>query len=49
MSGEEVHSFTHKHIVKCVRFSYDGKLLLTGSNEKLLRIFDIDKPDAGSF
>ena len=44
----EVDSFTHKHIVKCVRFSYDGKLLLTGSNEKLLRIFDLDKSEAGA-
>ena len=49
VNGNEVQSFTHKHIVKCVRFSHDGKKLLTGSNEKLLRIFDLEKPDAGNF
>ncbi|XP_064627901.1 serine-threonine kinase receptor-associated protein-like [Lineus longissimus] len=46
VSGEEVHSFTHKHIVKSVDFSSDGTQLLTGSNEKVLRIFDLGKPDA---
>lgn len=46
LTGEEVESFSHKHIVKCVDFSPDGTLLLTGSNEKLLRIFDLNKTDA---
>ncbi|BFZ03043.1 hypothetical protein BsWGS_06083 [Bradybaena similaris] len=44
--GEELHSFSHKHIVKSVDFSRDSRYLLTGSNEKLLRIFDLQKPDA---
>jgi len=47
VSGDELHSFPHKHIVKCVEFSDDGSQLLTGSNEKLLRIYDLNKPDAG--
>lgn len=47
MSGDELQSFPHKHIVKCVEFSDDGSRLLTGSNEKLLRIYDLNKPDAG--
>jgi len=47
VSGEELQSFPHKHIVKCVEFSDDGSRLLTGSNEKLLRIYDLNKPDAG--
>ena len=47
VSGDELQSFPHKHIVKCVEFSDDGSRLLTGSNEKLLRIYDLDKPDAG--
>jgi len=46
LKGEEMHSFAHKHIVKCVDFSPDGSSLLTGSNEKLLRIYDLNRPDA---
>jgi len=48
VSGDELQSFPHKHIVKCVEFSDDGKQLLTGSNEKLLRIYDLNNPDAGN-
>lgn len=44
--GEELQSFAHKHIVKSVDFSSDSRTLLTGSNEKMLRIFDLQKPDA---
>ncbi|RZB38663.1 serine-threonine kinase receptor-associated protein [Asbolus verrucosus] len=46
ISGEELHSFQHNHIVKSVNFSKDSALLATGSNEKLVRIFDLNKPDA---
>jgi len=46
LTGDEIHSFTHKHIVKCVDFSADSSSLLTGSNEKLLRIYDLNRPDA---
>lgn len=46
LSGEELHSFTHKHIVKSVDFDEDSTQLLTGSNEKLLRIFDLNQPEA---
>lgn len=45
-TGEEIHSFAHKHIVKCVDFTSDSNHLLTGSNEKLLRIYDLNKPDS---
>lgn len=45
VSGEELHTFQHKHIVKCVDFSKDGNFLLTGSQEKLLRIFDLETLD----
>jgi len=44
--GEELHSFAHRHIVKSVDFSPNSDHLLTGSNEKLLRIFDLNKPQA---
>lgn len=47
VSGEEIHSFQHQHIVKCVAFSPDGNTLATGSNEKLLRIYDLRNPSAG--
>lgn len=46
ISGEEVHSFQHNHIVKSVNFSQDSNLLATASNEKLIRIFDLNKPEA---
>ncbi|XP_015367716.1 PREDICTED: serine-threonine kinase receptor-associated protein [Diuraphis noxia] len=42
-TGGEVQSFQHKHIVKSVNFSRDSVFLATGSNEKLLRIFDLNK------
>lgn len=43
-SGLERHSFEHEHVVKSVAFSKDSKHLLTGSNEKLLKVFDIQQP-----
>jgi WD40 repeat protein len=47
VSGGELHSFQHNHIVKSVCFSDDGSLFATASNEKLVRVFDLNKPDAG--
>ena len=47
MKGEELHSFAHSHIVKSVDFSPDSCQILTGSNEKLLKIFDLNKPEQG--
>ncbi|XP_050500247.1 serine-threonine kinase receptor-associated protein [Diabrotica virgifera virgifera] len=46
ISGEELHSFQHNHIVKSVDFSRDSSCMVTGSNEKLVRIFDLNKPEA---
>lgn len=40
-TGDELASFSHRHIVKSVDFSSDAQHLLTASNEKLLRVFDI--------
>ncbi|GAB6029638.1 hypothetical protein CHUAL_005375 [Chamberlinius hualienensis] len=48
VSGEELYSFTHQHIVKSVDFSKDSKHLLTGSNEKILRIYDLNQKEAES-
>jgi len=46
ISGEELQTFNHGKIVKCVQFSPDDKNLLTGCQDKLLRIFDLNKPEA---
>lgn len=45
--GEVVHTFDHEHIVKSVNFNSDDTLLLTASNEKLIRVYDLNKPEAG--
>lgn len=47
VAGEELHTFTHPHIVRCVDFDAEGVRLLTGSNDKTIRVFDINKEDAG--
>ncbi|CAG0886274.1 unnamed protein product [Cyprideis torosa] len=46
-TGDEVKEFSHKHIVKTVEFSRDGRYLLTGGNEKSLRIFDLQNQEVG--
>ena len=47
MSGEEELNLQHKHIVKSVNFSDDSVDLVTGSNDKVIRIFDLDKSNEG--
>ncbi|XP_078428046.1 transducin/WD40 repeat-like superfamily protein [Wolffia australiana] len=46
LTGDELHSFEHKHIVRACSFSEDTNLLLTGGIEKVLRIFDLNRLDA---
>uniref|UniRef100_A0A2N9FQP2 Serine-threonine kinase receptor-associated protein n=1 Tax=Fagus sylvatica TaxID=28930 RepID=A0A2N9FQP2_FAGSY len=46
LTGDELHSFEHKHIVRASAFSEDTHLLLTGGIEKILRIYDLNRPDA---
>lgn len=41
LTGVEIHSFSHKHIVKSVDFSNDSTKLITGCNDKSLRLFDL--------
>lgn len=40
-------SLQHNHIVKSVNFSSDGNLFVTGSNEKIIRVFDLNRLDKG--
>lgn len=46
LTGDELHCFVHKHIVRACAFSESTSLLLTGGHEKILRIFDLNRPDA---
>ncbi|CAN1169962.1 Serine-threonine kinase receptor-associated protein [Linum perenne] len=46
LTGDVLHSFEHKHIVRACTFSEDTHLLLTGGMEKILRIYDLNRPDA---
>ena len=45
-SGEALHSFPHNHIVRTVALSPHASRLLTGGQEKKVRIFDLGRPDA---
>jgi serine-threonine kinase receptor-associated protein len=46
LTGEELHSFTHSRIVKSVNFSHDSEqLVVTGGQDKIMRVFDLNKPD----
>ncbi|CAF0740896.1 unnamed protein product [Brachionus calyciflorus] len=41
-TGTELNSFSHRHIVKSVDFSLDSQYLVTGCNDKNLRLFDLN-------
>ncbi|XP_036155345.1 serine-threonine kinase receptor-associated protein isoform X2 [Myotis myotis] len=46
VSGDELMTLAHKHIVKSVDFTQDSNYLLTAGQDKLLRIYDLNKPEA---
>ncbi|KAI4987879.1 hypothetical protein ZWY2020_028637 [Hordeum vulgare] len=46
LTGNELYSFEHKHIVRACAFSEDTHMFLTGGVEKILRIYDMNRPDA---
>ena len=46
VSGDELMTLAHKHVVKTVDFTQDSNYLLTGGQDKLLRIYDLNKPEA---
>ncbi|CAK9786771.1 putative Serine/threonine kinase receptor associated protein [Cutaneotrichosporon oleaginosum] len=47
-SGEALHSFAHNHIVRTVALNpqVQPQYLLTGGNEKKIRLFDLNRTDA---
>jgi len=47
ITGAEELSLQHNHIVKSVNFSDDSRNLATGSNDKIIRIFDLEKSNEG--
>uniref|UniRef100_A0A803K602 Serine-threonine kinase receptor-associated protein n=1 Tax=Xenopus tropicalis TaxID=8364 RepID=A0A803K602_XENTR len=46
VTGDELITLAHKHIVKSVDFTEDSNNLLTGGQDKVLRIYDMNKPEA---
>jgi serine-threonine kinase receptor-associated protein len=46
LTGLEKHSFAHGHIVRTVSFAHYGNRMVTGGAEKVLRLFDLARPDA---
>jgi serine-threonine kinase receptor-associated protein len=45
-SGQVLYSFPHNHIVRSVALSPTSSHLLTGGQEKKVRMFDLSRPDA---
>jgi len=43
-TGNELHTFTQERIVKSVAFSNDDKRIVTGGQEKILQVYDLEKP-----
>jgi len=44
-SGTALHTFPHKHVVRAVDISPDGRWVVTGGNEKIVRVYDTEKPN----
>ena len=48
-TGDLVHTFSHRHIVRTCAFSNDGTKVITGSRKKMLRLFDLSAPETAMF
>lgn len=46
ITGKELYAFPHQHIVKTLDFSPDSRRLATGGHEGLLRIYELNQPEA---
>jgi len=46
LTGLELRTFAHQRIVKTADFSRDNRKIITGGQDKTLRIFDLEKGDA---
>ncbi|CAM9531368.1 unnamed protein product [Ascophyllum nodosum] len=44
VTGDQVHEFVHRHIVKSVHFKADRSKLATAGHEGILRIYDVASP-----
>ncbi|CAG8481044.1 17329_t:CDS:2 [Dentiscutata heterogama] len=47
-TGDVLYSFSHGHIVRSADISEDGTRIISGGQEKKLRIFDLNKPDTAT-
>ena len=45
-TGTELATFPHNHIVRSVDISPSGSHIITGGQEKKLRLFDLERPEA---
>lgn len=41
VTGDEIHSFPHPHIVRSVNLSRDGNRMVTACRDKAIRVFDL--------
>jgi serine-threonine kinase receptor-associated protein len=46
ITGDEIYSFPHPSVVKAARITQDAKRMITGGYDKVLRVFDLEKPES---